>query len=177
MAYVDFPEGLKGQKERKRFWLSDKGLQLIAGWRRNGVPLTEIAVKNIGISKTAWWGWYKESEDLRKACAMAKDVADYTVEDALYRRAVGYDYWEEIWELVEGEVIMTKKVKKHLPPDVKAIMAWLYNRMPNQWRAMQEPLEKTQYVETVQNILVAMKEVAESGDTKQVEVKEEQTTD
>ena len=177
MAYVDFPEGLKGQKERKRFWLSDKGLQLIAGWRRNGVPLTEIAIKNIGISKTAWWGWYKESEDLRKACAMAKDVADYTVEDALYRRAVGYDYWEEIWELVEGEVIMTKKIKKHLPPDTKAIMQWLYNRMPNQWRAMQEPLEKTQYVETVQNILVAMKEVAESGDTKQVEVKEEQTTD
>lgn len=177
MAYVDFPEGLKGQKERKRFWLSDKGLQLIAGWRRNGVPLTEIAVKNIGISKTAWWGWYKKSEDLRKACAMAKDVADYTVEDALYRRAVGYDYWEEIWELVEGEVIMTKKIKKHLPPDTKAIMQWLYNRMPNQWRAMQEPLEKTQYVETVQNILVAMKEVAESGDTKQVEVKEEQTTD
>ena len=177
MAYVDFPEGLKGHKERKRFWLSDKGLQLIAGWRRNGVPLTEIAVKNIGISKTAWWGWYKESEDLRKACAMAKDVADYTVEDALYRRAVGYDYWEEIWELVEGEVIMTKKIKKHLPPDTKAIMQWLYNRMPNQWRAMQEPLEKTQYVETVQNILVAMKEVAESGETKQVEVKEEQTTD
>lgn len=175
MAYVDFPEGLKGQKERKKFWLSDKGLQLIAGWRRNGVPLTEIATKNIGISKTAWWGWYKESEDLRKACAMAKDVADYTVEDALYRRAVGYDYWEEIWELVEGEVIMTRKVKKHLPPDVKAIMAWLYNRLPNQWRALQEPLEKTQYVETVQNILVAMKEVADSGESKQVEVKEEQS--
>lgn len=173
MAYVDFPEGLKGQKERKKFWLSDKGLQLIAGWRRNGVSLIEIATKNIGISKTAWWGWYKESEDLRKACAIGKDVADYTVEDALFRRAVGYDYWEEIWELVEGEVIMTKKIKKHLPPDVKAIMTWLYNRMPNQWRAMQEPLEKTQYVETVQNILIAMKEVADSGESKQVEVKEE----
>lgn len=173
MAYVDFPEGLKGQKERKKFWLSDKGLQLIAGWRRNGVSLIEIATKNIGISKTAWWGWYKESEDLRKACAIGKDVADYTVEDALFRRAVGYDYWEEIWELVEGEVIMTKKIKKHLPPDVKAIMAWLYNRLPNQWRALQEPLEKTQYVETVQNILVAMKEVADSGESKQVEVKEE----
>lgn len=173
MAYLDFPEGLKGQRERKKFWLSDNGLKLIQGWRRNGVPLTEIATKNIGISKTAWWGWYKESEELRKVCADAKDVADYTVEDALYRRAVGYDYWEEIWELVEGEVIMTKKVKKHLPPDTKAIMQWLYNRLPNQWRAIQEPLEKTQYMETIQNILVAMKEVAENKEPQEIEVKEE----
>lgn len=173
MAYVDFPEGLKGQKERKKFWLSDSGLQLIAGWRRNGVPLTDIAEKNIGISKTAWWGWYKESEDLRKACAIAKDVADLTVEDALYRRAVGYDYWEEDWELVEGEIILVRKRKRHLPPDTKAIMQWLYNRLPNKWRAIQEPLEKTQYVETISEILVAMKEVAENGETKQIEVKEE----
>ena len=173
MAYVDFPEGLKGQRERKKFWLSDPGLQLIAGWRRNGVSLSEIAEKNIGISKSAWWGWYRESEDLRKACAIAKEVADLAVENALYRRAIGYDYWEEVWELVEGEVILTKKYRKHLPPDTKAIMQWLYNRLPNSWRAIQEPLEKTQYVETIQNILVAMKEVAESGDTKQVEVKEE----
>ena len=175
MAYVDFPEGLKGQKERKKFWLSDPGLQLIAGWRRNGVSLSEIAEKNIGISKTAWWGWYRESEDLRKACAIAKDVADLAVENALYRKAIGYDYWEEVWELVEGEVILTKKYKKHLPPDTKAIMQWLYNRLPNQWRAIQEPLEKTQYVETISNILVAMKEVAENGESQKIEVKEDVT--
>lgn len=173
MAYVDFPEGLKGQKERKKFWLSENGLRLIQGWRRNGVPLTEIATKNIGISKTAWWGWYKESEELRKVCADAKDIADYTVEDALYRRAVGYDYWEEVWELIEGEVIMTKKMKRHMPPDTKAIMQWLWSRLPNRWRAQQEPLEQTEYVETISNILVAMKEVAESGEAKRIGVKEE----
>lgn len=177
MAYIDFPECLEGQKKRKAFWLSEDGLKLIAGWRRNGVPLTDIAERNIGISKTAWWGWYKGSEELRKACANAKDVCDYTVEDALYRRAVGYDYWEEVWELIEGEVILTKKYKKHLPPDTKAIMQWLFNRLPNQWRALQEPLESTQYVETVQNILVAMKEVAESGLAKQVEAGKMQDAD
>ena len=177
MAYVDFPEGLKGQKERKKFWLSEPGLKLIAGWRRNGTPLTKIAKEYVGVSNTAWFGWYKESEELRKACANGKDVSNLTVEEALYRRAVGYDYWEEIWELVEGEVILTKKMKKHLPPDTKAILHWLFNRLPNQWRAIQEPLEKTQYVETIQNILVAMKEVAEGGESKQVAVKEEQTTE
>ena len=169
MAYIDFPEGLKGQKERKKFWLSDNGLQLIAGWRRNGVSLTDIAVKNIGISKTAFWGWYKESEDLRKACAIAKDVADLTVEDALYRRAIGYEYEERVYELVEGEVRLTKIFSKHMPPDTKAIMQWLFNRKPEVWRALQEPLEATQYTETIKNILVAMKEVANGEAPKEIE--------
>ena len=63
MPYVDFPEDLMGQKERKKFWLSAEGITLIAGWRRNGVPLTKIATEYIGVSKTAFWGWYKASEE------------------------------------------------------------------------------------------------------------------
>lgn len=174
MAYVDFPNNLKGQKERKAFWLSENGLKLIAGWRRNGMSVTRIVDEYIGVGRTAFFNhWLKESDDLKKALETAKEIADLSVEEALYRRAIGYDYWEEVWELVEGEVILTKKYKKHLPPDVKAILHWLWSRMPNQWRAVQEPLEKTQYVETIQNILVAMKEVAEGGESKEVEVKEE----
>lgn len=169
MAYVDFPEGLKGQKERKKFWLSEPGLKLIAGWRRNGTPLTKIANEYIGISNTAFFGhWLKESDDLRKAVNNSRDVSNMSVEEALYKRAVGYDYWEEQWELVEGEVILTKKWKRHLPPDVKAILHWLFNKLPNEWRSVQEPLEKTQYVETVKNILVAMKDVAENGKSKEI---------
>lgn len=173
MAYLDFPPDLQGQKQRKAFWLSEEGLILIAGWRRNGVALTVIATEHIGVSKTAFWGWYKESEELRKACAVAKDVADSAVEDALWRRAVGYDYWEEVWDLIEGELRLSRKLKKHMPPDTKAIMQWLFNRMPLQWRALQEPLQDTQYTETIKNILVAMKEVANSGESKSVEVKED----
>lgn len=168
MAYIDFPEDLQGQKKRKAFWLSEDGLILIAGWRRNGVSLREIATKNIGVSMTGFWGWYRQSEDLRKACANAKEIADLTVEDALYRRAVGYDYIERIYELVEGEVRMTKELHKHMPPDTKAIMQWLFNRRPETWRALQEPLEATQYTDTIKNILVAMKEVAENGGPQQV---------
>lgn len=172
MAYVDFPEGLKGQKERKKFWLSDPGLKLIAGWRRQGTPITKIATDYVGISKTAWWGWYRESEDLRKAIAVSKEVADLTVEEALYKRAVGYNYTEQTYELVEGELLLVREVHKHVSPDVKAILHWLYNRMPGQWRAVQEPLESTQYTQTIKDILVAMKEVASTGDSKTIEVKD-----
>lgn len=171
MAYVDFPDGLEGQKKRKAFWLSEEGLTLIMGWRRNGVSLMTIATENIGISKTAWWGWYRESEKLRKACATAKEVADHAVENALYKKAVGYDYWEETYELVEGELVLIRKTSKHVPPDTKAIMQWLHNRLPSKWRAVQEPLQDTQYTESVKSILVAMKEVAETGSTKTIEAK------
>ena len=170
MAYIDFPDGLENQKKRKAFWLSADGMALIAGWRRNGVPLTEIAEKNIGISKTAFWGWYRQSEDLRRACAVSKEIADYTVEDALYRRAVGYDYQEKVYELIEGEVRLAKVMEKHMPPDTKAIMQWLFNRRPEVWRAIQEPLEATQYTDTIKNILVAMKEVAGGVPSKEIEV-------
>lgn len=172
MAYIDFPEGLKGAKERKAFFLSEEGLTLIAGWRRQGIPLTEIAENYIGISKTAWWGWYKESDELRKACAVSLDIANSSVEGALYKRAVGYDYYEETHELVEGEMILTKRVRKHVSPDVKAIMAWLYNRLPDRWRAVQEPLESTQYVSTIKDILVAMKDVADTGEQRTVTTEE-----
>ena len=173
MAYVDFPDGLEGQKKRKAFWLSPDGLTLLAGWRRQGIPLTTIATDYIGISKTAFWGWYRESEDLRKAVATSLDIANASVENALYRRAIGYDYEEEEWGLVEGDLRRIRVFRKHVPPDTKAIMQWLFNRLPNRWRAIQEPLESTQYTNTVKEIIVAMKQVAESGETKTVETSEE----
>lgn len=171
MAYKDFEDNLEGQKERKAFYLSKEGLTLIAGWRRNGVPLTKIAEEYIGISKTAFWGWYKNSDELKEACAVSLDIANMSVEESLLKRACGYDYWEETWDLIEGELRLAHKYKRHVPPDVKAILSWLYNRLPSQWRAIQEPLESTQYIETVKNILVAMKEVAEGNDQQNVEVK------
>lgn len=161
MAYVDFPDGLEGQKKRKAFFLSEDGLTLIRGWRRQGIPLTEIAEKYIGVSKTGFWGWYRQSDDLRKACAVALETTNSSVEESLLKRAMGYNYDEETYELIEGELLLTKRVTKHVAPDTKAILAWLYNRLPNRWRAIQEPLEATQYTETIKSILVAMKEVAE----------------
>ena len=173
MAYVDFPEDLNGQKDRKAFWLSEEGLTLIAGWRRQGVSLVEIAEKYVGISKTSWWNWYKESGDLRKACAVSLDIANAEVEGSLLRRAIGYDYWEETYELIEGELRLSRKSKKHVPADVKAILSWLYNRLPNRWRAIQEPLESTQYKDTIKSILVAMQEVATSGEEVQLDAEED----
>lgn len=165
MAYIDFPEGLKGQKERKAFWLSDDGLLLIRNWRRQGIPITRIIDDYIGVGRTAFFAhWVKESDELHKALATSNDIANSSVEEALLKRALGYDYTEDHYEMVEGELRLTSQQTRHVTPDVKACLSWLFNRLPNRWRAIQEPLETSQYVETIKNILVAMKEVADGGD-------------
>ena len=170
MAYIDFPPDIKGQKQRKAFWLSPDGCTLIAGWRRQGTPLTKIASDYIGVSNTAFFGWYRspEGEGLRKAVANSKELANLSVEEALYKRAVGYDYVERTYDLIEGELRLAHEYHRHAPPDIKAIMHWLFNKMPTQWRAIQEPMEANQLTETVKSIVVAMKQVAESGQTKSV---------
>lgn len=173
MAYVDFPADGNGIKQRREFWLSEDGLVLIRGWRRQGVPVAKIATDYIGISGRAFQKWRNEFPRLQEAVLAAKEVANMSVEEALLQRATGYDYWEETHELVEGQLVLTKKVKKHMPPDVKAIMHYLYNRLPNRWRSIQEPLESTQYVDTVRNILVAMQEVAVKGTPQTVELVED----
>ena len=62
-----------------------------------------------------------------------KEIADYEVENALYKRATGYDYTEvSIEKGTQGEKI--KKTVKHVPPDTGAIAIWLKNRRPDKWR-------------------------------------------
>lgn len=166
MAYIDFPAGNQGIKDRKAFWLSPDGIELITGWRREGIPLEEIATKYIGIGSTTMWRWTKESDDLATALAMSQDITNAKVEKALLKRALGYDYDELTHELVEGEMRLVKKTRKHVSPDVKACLSWLYSRRSDRWRATQEPIDNVaDEIKTAKKILVAIKEVADSGDT------------
>ncbi len=173
MPYIDFPEGLEGQKKRKAFWLSDDGITLIAGWRRQGISIQKIAKDQIGVSQSTFWNWYRENAKLKEACQVAQEICNVQVEQSLFKKACGYDYYEERWDLIEGELRLAQRFKKHMPPDTKAIAMWLYNRMPERWRSMQEPLEATQYKDTVKQIVVAMKKTAESGSDNLIDVKED----
>lgn len=170
MPYMEFPNTRQGKEQKKAFWLSEDGLILIRGWRRRGVTLGDIAEKYIGVSKSTFFGsWYKNSDELRQACSVALDIANMSVEEALLKKATGFYYWEESWELVEGRMVLTKKYKKYSPPDTKAILSWLYNRLPEQWRSVQDPLESTKLIGQVESIMVAMRQVAENGEKVTVE--------
>lgn len=172
MPYMDFEDSVPGQKERKAFYLSEEGLALIAQWRREGITLEEIAVKYVGCSTRTFHNWIKESDDLCRVIGQAQDVVNSMVESALLRRALGYNYDEEQFELVEGEMRRTKVVTKHVMPDTKACLSWLFSRRPDRWHATQPDLNTQKEMETVKKVLVAMREVAESGSDTEIEVVE-----
>lgn len=72
---------------------------------------------------------YPEFRDARKQGGM---VADLKVVQSLFKRATGYDFVEQQLVMVLGQPVKVK-VKKHIIPDVKAIMLWLTNRQRALW--------------------------------------------
>lgn len=143
LPYVEFPSNNQGAIDRKRFWLSDDGLALIAGFRREGMTMEEIYDGQVGVSKTTWRSWMAGSEGLRSAIAQTDEQVNCLVERALLRRALGYEVVEEDEELVEGEMRVVRRRHRHVPGDTKAQLAWLYSRRADRWRANQDPRDAT----------------------------------
>ena len=79
MPYVDFPNSQKGKEARKAFWLSPDGITLISQWRREGVPLEEIALSYIGVSDVTLWKWTKASNDLAVALQISSSFGSVVV--------------------------------------------------------------------------------------------------
>lgn len=80
-----------------------------------------------------------------KALVTAKEIADSKAEKSLYLLCTGYDFVEEEKILEynpDGSVrpIKVRTVKKHVKPDVMAIMYWLNNRSrrTGEWSQKQE---------------------------------------
>ena len=125
-------------------WLEKDKLILLEGWARDGLTDEQIA-KNIGINRTTLYDWKKKETNIADALKKGKEVIDFEVENALLKRALGYEYEEETYE----NGILTKKVKKQVPPDTTAQIFWLKNRKKEQWR---EKVEVVKTDEDLQNI-------------------------
>lgn len=135
-------------KGKYREWLESEGLLKIEGWARDGLVEEQIA-KNMGISVSTINEWKNRFPEIKEALKKGKEVVDREVENALLKRALGYEY-EEITEKYEmGELTETKVTKKQVVPDTTAQIFWLKNRKPREWRdkvvnAVQvEPNEET----------------------------------
>lgn len=132
------PIGRKGKFEE---WLTEDGLTRLTGWARDGLTDEQIAA-NIGINRCTLYDWIKRYDNISNAIKKGKEPVDTQVENALLRRALGYDYEETITEVEDLGGGKTKKhvrrVTKHVPPDTTAQIFWLKNRKPKQWRDKME---------------------------------------
>ena len=126
-----------GRKGNYDEWLTEDGLLQIQGWARDGLTNDQIA-HNIGISGRSFAEWISRFSSISSALKKGKAPVDMEVENALLKRALGYEYEEvctEITELPGGEQRKhIKKTTKMVLPDVTAQIFWLKNRRPGRWR-------------------------------------------
>lgn len=114
-------------------WLEPDALLKIEGWARDGLTDKQIA-HNIGISEQTLNVWKNSYPSFSKSLKKGKEVVDRMVENALLKRALGYEY-DEVSEKFEGGVLTERKVtKKQVVPDTTAQIFWLKNRKPADWR-------------------------------------------
>lgn len=119
----------KGKFEK---WLSPDGLLLLAAWARDGLSDEQIA-HNCGCASSTFYEWKLRFPEIAEALKKNKEIADIEVENALHRRAVGYEVTEESVEIA-GNRRKVKQSVRHIAPDVAACIVWLKNRKPDKWR-------------------------------------------
>ena len=122
-------------------WLTSEGLLKLEGWARDGLIDEQIA-QNIGIRAATLYEWKKRFPQFSEALKRGKEVVDRQVENALLKRALGYEY-EEVKEKFEDGVLTERTVtKKEVVADTTSQIFWLKNRKPDTWRDKPEGTQK-----------------------------------
>lgn len=116
----------------KYFTHVEPKLTLIEGWARDGLTDEQIA-KNLNIAYSTFKDYKNKYPAFSATLKKGKEVVDYEVENALLKRALGYEYDEVTYE--NGKE--SKRVTKQVVPDTTAQIFWLKNRRPDKWRDKQ----------------------------------------
>lgn len=124
----------KGKYQR---WLEPDGLTKLEGWARDGLTEEQIAA-NCGVNVKTLWDWKSKFDPICNAIKKGKEVVDYEVENALLKRALGYEYQEERVEHSDKDGYKVIQTIKHVPGDTTAQIFWLKNRRPDKWRDRRE---------------------------------------
>ena len=114
-------------------WLEPDGLLLLEGWARDGLTDEQLAQK-MGIGTRTLYEWKEKYPQISQSLKRGKEVVDIEVENALLKRALGYDYTEEHVEISEKDGRKVKQITKHIAADTTAQIFWLKNRRPDRWR-------------------------------------------
>ena len=116
-------------------WLTDSNLKRLQEWGKKGLTNSLIAY-NIGISERTLYTWINEHKEISVNLQLGKDLADKEIENALYKRALGYEINEEKTYIEEnnGKIKKRKEITtKHIPGNVTAQICWLRNRKRKEW--------------------------------------------
>lgn len=91
------------------------------------------------VSEATINNWKKDHEEFSLALKKGKTLADASVADRLYQRALGFEHPSEEIKVVSAgagmpSLIERVPITKVYPPDTTAAIFWLKNRRPKEWR-------------------------------------------
>lgn len=141
---------VKIAKGKYHEWLQEDNLIRIESWARMGLTNEQIA-KNIGVNADTFYTWLKKYPEISESIKKGKAPIDFEVENALFKRAIGYEYEEveTIIEEIDGKQRKRiKKIKKVALPETSAMIFWLKNRKPKEWRKLNPVVEAKLNAET-----------------------------
>jgi transposase-like protein len=136
-------------KGKYEYWISPDGLLLLEAWARDGLTDEQIASK-IGINRDTLYDWKKRFADISDALKKGKEVVDILVENALYKKTLGYKEtirkpikckkveYADGKRISEIEEVIYATEEVYIPADTTAQIFWLKNRKPAEWREKQE---------------------------------------
>lgn len=90
----------------------------------------EVSVSTINL-------WKVQHKGFSESIKVPKAAADERVEQSLFRRAMGYEHDEVDIRVIANALVQTP-IRKYYPPDSTAMIFWLKNRKPTEWRDKQE---------------------------------------
>ncbi len=170
-------EKKRGPKSKYNPILHDKLAEVLAGVGKTDVEIAQ----ELGIARSTLALWKKEHPEFGNVLQEAKDTFDSgTVEQALLKRALGYDFEETTSELRKNEAgeeewVVVKKVTKHIPSSDVSKIFWLKNRQPQRWSDKKEIDHRIEGITeplTEEELMERLKRVKEAGtgiDTKSIE--------
>lgn len=122
-----------GRKEKYTTHVQPR-LDSILAWRRKGLSEAQIA-ENLGVSVSQFNVYKQQFSELTDALRTGLDDAVSHVENALFKRCMGYE-WDDVETGTrnKGQDEYTKTTHKVIPPDTEAIKFYLKNRDSKEWK-------------------------------------------
>ena len=133
-------------KNKFERWRERFGLEYVRRLAEDGLSDEEIAARS-GIELSTYRKWRTVYPQFAAAIELGRTGSDYAVVEALYKKAVGYrvpinktvklkrvEYDPETGKKVrEYEELAVAVDESYVPPDLKAEIFWLKNRLPIRW--------------------------------------------
>lgn len=127
-------------------WRLEYGLEFIRRLAEDGYSDEEIA-ERANLDPTEFKVWSHRHKKLRDALELGRKEADFSVVEAVYKRATGYNVsTKKTHKLkrVDFDPVTGKKLREYeelavaddedyVPPDLRASIFWLKNRQPERW--------------------------------------------